>query len=232
MAAWGNYGIASGEARAGNLDSANEHIQRADELLKNRRILTTRVAYLSTVGFVCIQNSEYERAIEALSECLKRVQEGWLFLAFSVWSLPLLIEAHCGPNWNSSQKRPDKRLAGLCRKAKVFRSVFPELEVHITRVLARADYLYGRSQKALKRLGKAEAVARKKKLDYLLARVLLDTAAIDSNREDALRAEGIQLLKASDSVIPYAERWQLGDDPDPACFAADRSKKLLNGSSD
>jgi hypothetical protein len=61
--------------------------------------------------------------------------------------------------------------------------------------------------------------ARQIGAEYDLARTLLDLAAVDEIRRDASRSEAITILRRLDAVIPYAERWQLGDDPDKSCVA-------------
>ncbi len=48
---------------------------------------------------------------------------------------------------------------------------------------------------------------------------MLDLAAIDEERREELRAEAVSMLKQIRAVIPRAEMWQLGNDPDPTCVA-------------
>ncbi|MCP4513593.1 MAG: hypothetical protein GY826_45155, partial [Fuerstiella sp.] len=54
---------------------------------------------------------------------------------------------------------------------------------------------------------------------YDQARAMLDLAAIDEERREELRAEAVSMLKQIRAVIPRAEMWQLGNDPDPTCVA-------------
>ena len=44
-------------------------------------------------------------------------------------------------------------------------------------------------------------------------------AAVDAQHCDELRAEAVTILKRLNAVIPRAEKWQLGENPDEACIA-------------
>jgi len=48
---------------------------------------------------------------------------------------------------------------------------------------------------------------------------MLDLAAVQENGRDQLRLEAVQILKRTGSVVPYAERWLLGDQYDHQCVA-------------
>lgn len=78
---------------------------------------------------------------------------------------------------------------------------------------------YGRLKKARHCLEKSITEGRRIGTQYDEARALLDLSAVDTNRQTELRNEAVGILKRLKAVIPYAERWQLGDVPDPACVA-------------
>jgi hypothetical protein len=54
---------------------------------------------------------------------------------------------------------------------------------------------------------------------YDRARSMLDLAAVKEDSRDELRREAVELLKRQQSVVPYAERWLLGDQYDERCVA-------------
>ena len=96
---------------------------------------------------------------------------------------------------------------------------YPGLQSPIQRAKGRAFYALGKRRKAVHCFEKGVKCAASLGADYDRARSLLDLAAVRDAGRDENRSEAIQLLKQMDSVIPWAERWLLGDQYDEAVVA-------------
>ena len=75
-------------------------------------------------------------------------------------------------------------------------------------------WVTGKKRKAIRYFERAVAQARRLDTPWDLACGLLDLAAVKQEGRDENRREAIKVLKEIESVIPYAERWLLGDEPD------------------
>ncbi len=53
----------------------------------------------------------------------------------------------------------------------------------------------------------------------MTARGMLDLAAVQEFKRDELRREAVEILKRTKSVIPYEERWLLGEHYDEQSVA-------------
>ena len=62
-----------------------------------------------------------------------------------------------------------------------------------------------------------------------LSRALLDLAAVEPKGREENQAEAIRLLKETESVIPRAESWLLGDQYDEAVVAPEFDLKAWEG---
>jgi hypothetical protein len=77
----------------------------------------------------------------------------------------------------------------------------------------------GKKRRAIRCLESAVASAKSLGADHDQARSLLDLAAFQQLECDHLRTHAIALLKKTESVIPRAESWLLGDQYDEAVVA-------------
>jgi tetratricopeptide (TPR) repeat protein len=116
-------------------------------------------------------------------------------------------------------QRLAKRLKRLCRIAVCMDWLYPNIASPAQRVRGRAYWSMGKKRKARRCYRKAVRSAESFGADYDRARSLLDLAASGVDNHQDLRAQAIELLKKQESVIPFAERWLLGDQYDPAVVA-------------
>lgn len=98
--------------------------------------------------------------------------------------------------------------------------MLPNHQAHLLRVMGRAAWSKGRKNLARTRFDKAVERSRRKKMNYQLAKSLLDRAAIGAANAVEDRREAIDLLRSTESVIPRAEAWLLAEDLDPSLLAA------------
>lgn len=219
---WGNYGMANALARGGAIDMAACHMEEARDCLREEELNFASAICSLTDGFVWLQASDYDSARKALEESWATTKAHQLYMDFSLRALPLLIQSITGPDWVNSTSSPSdrKRLRQINRRCRWVRPFFPNLHSPIDRARGRALWQFGKKSKSIACFRSAIKRAREQETDYDLARALLDLASVDPAQRDEHRAEATRLLKKVESVIPYLERWQLGDSPDEACFAA------------
>jgi tetratricopeptide (TPR) repeat protein len=217
---WAHYGFANALSRMGRLDEAHQHLSQALAAIEGLHRPLTRSIALVHAGFVYLQSSDYEQAITVLDESRRVLQSELMYFEYQVGAYPRLIEALLGPDWHNPLPRAVLRRAKrFSLMSRLFGWRFPTLRPHALRIRGRLLWASGRGRKAVKAFEKAISAARGLGADYDLARSLLDLSAIDANRRDELRAEGIAMLKRLKAVIPFAERWQLGENPDRECHA-------------
>ena len=96
---------------------------------------------------------------------------------------------------------------------------YPNIQSPIERVRGRAFWLLGKRKKATRCFRRAVKSAVAVQGDYDRARSMLDLAVVQEDGRDQLRQEAIEILKRTESVIPHAERWLLGDQYDHQCVA-------------
>ncbi|MCA9146799.1 MAG: AAA family ATPase, partial [Planctomycetales bacterium] len=209
---WGNYDVASGLARYGDLDAAKSRIDRAREFLNaSEVILLTESIFHCTEGYVLLQASEYEAARRSLEHAWQLCKRSFSFTEFNVRSLPQLLESVVGPEWTTAPCSEVPLLKRLLRESRLSLWVHGNLHSPIHRARGRAFYALGNRRRAVRSFQRAIQCAARLGADYDLARALLDLAAIDDTARDQHRREAVSLLKQQVSVIPYAERWLLGD---------------------
>jgi len=212
--------MASALGRAGKIDEAKSHIQKAEDTLGNNTMKLSETIFLATARGVLLQASEYQAACECLDKSWQQTRRRGFFVEYNVRALVWLIESIAGPNWFDAAS-PDAagRLPRLCRLAAVMYWFFPNIQSPIQRVRGRALWVLGKHRKAVRYFERAVEKAAHLGADYDRARSLLDLAAVRSEQSDANRREAIKLLKETESVIPYAERWLLADQYDEHCVA-------------
>ncbi|MEQ9411200.1 MAG: protein kinase [Fuerstiella sp.] len=218
---WGHYDIASALARAGDIPQALDHIESARRFLEPGERYVTDAIFLGTEGYVRLQASTYDAARFSLEAVWYLVKKRKLFMDVVVRALPSLIESLVGPEWTQPVTgRTAKRLRRLCRVAAVMDWLYPNIASPAQRARGRAFAAMGKSRKAIRCFHKAVRRAESFGADYDRARSLLDLAAVEEHHRDERRAEAIELLKQQESVLPWAERWLLGEQFDEQCIAA------------
>ncbi len=217
---WGDYDLASALARKGQVVEAMEHLKHAYLVLGQQRFYATETVLACTDAFVQIQCSNYAAADERTMHAWSLTKKIWEFMDFTLFCLPLMIEARVGPRWTEpAEKEKMKGIKQALRLAAVFYSVLPNHQPHILRASGRALYALGNQRKAIRKLEKGVRLSQQKGMAFQQAKCLLDLAAVKEEGRAENRAEAIRLLKAQESVIPYAESWLLGDSFDPSLVA-------------
>lgn len=218
---WGNYGIATALARMGSVKDAQVYGEQAYQSLPEEKQIISASVCRFTNGYVAMQASNYRSATEQLENAWRDIRKEWAFTEFTMATLPHLLECKAGANWTDRKPSGKRELVRLCRIAAMLQPSFPTLRPHLLRSRGRAYYSIGKQAKGRRLLRKAVRVARKLNLRHSLARCLLDLAAVQTENRQEMRDEAVELLKTTTSVIPYAERWQLGDHPDESCYVAE-----------
>jgi len=217
---WGHYDIANALARAGDISTALRHIEAARQYLQPGERNLTDAIFLGTEGYVRLQASAYEAARFSLEAAWYLIKRRKLLMDVTVRALPYLIESLVGPEWTHPTTRQNaKRLKRLCRVAVAMDWLYPNIASPAQRARGRAYCSMGKTRKAIRCFRKAIRSAQEFGADYDHARSMLDLAAVQEEGSDELRREAISLLKQQESVIPYAERWLLGDLSDQHCVA-------------
>ena len=218
---WAEYGLANAKARRGDLSEAHEHMAEAlvaIEHLPTHRL--TRAILPNHHAFVLLQSSDYVGAANVLNESDRITRKHFIYLDFTLRTYPMLIEALVGPEWlNLSKNDSIRRAKRLSLRTRFFGWRYPNLQPHVQRAYGRLMWTTGQRRKAIRCFEKSIKSARQLGAEYDEARALLDLAAVDDDRRDSWRAEAISLLRRLKAVIPRAEAWQLGDDPDQSCIA-------------
>ena len=218
---WAQYGLANAKARLGLLNDAHDHMARslgAIESVESDQL--TRAILPNHQAFVLLQSSDYSGAVSVLNESERLIVEKFLYVDYTLRTYPMLIEALVGPNWvNLSQNDSIRRAKRLSTRTRLFGWRFPNLRPQVQRVYGRLLCTTGRQRKAIRYFEKSIMSARQFGAEYDEARALLDLAAVDDERRDKFRAEAVTILKRLKAVIPRAEKWQLGEDPDQSCIA-------------
>jgi serine/threonine protein kinase/tetratricopeptide (TPR) repeat protein len=217
---WGLYDMASGQARAGDLDAALTYIEAARLKLKPGERHLTDAIFLLTEGFVRLQCSAYESAQLSLEASWYLIKKRKLLMDVTVRCLPYLMESIVGPDFRKQiDPRVHRRLRRFCRIAAIVAWLYPNIASPAERARGRAFYSMGKSAKAIKCFRAAIKRAENFGAKYDLAKSMLDLAAVESAEASARRAKAVETLKQTESVIPYAERWLLDDQYDPQVVA-------------
>ena len=226
----GHYDIASALARQGEIQDALEHIQESSRLLPKGEFNLTEAIFLGTVGFVRLQASDYEGARTALEKSWALMLGRKLVMEYVVRSLPYLLESIAGSDWIDGKSPLDRgRLNRLCWISKLAYYFYPNMQSPIQRARGRAFWILNKRPKADRCFEQAVKCARRLGIEYDLARSLLDLAAVKEEGRDENRAEAIELLRKTESVIPYAERWLLGEQYDEQVVAPPPNSKEEQG---
>ena len=217
---WGQYDIANGLARAGDIPTALDHIEAARRYLQPGERNLTDAIFLGTEGYVRLQASAFEAARFSLEAAWYLIKRRKLLMDVVVRALPYLIESLVGPEWTEpASPQNTRRLKRLCRITVTMDWLYPNIASPAQRVRGRAYYSMGYVRKAILCFRKAVRSAQDFGAEYDRAKSLLDLAAVQEEGRDKMRREAIEVLKEMESVIPWAERWLLGDSPDDECLA-------------
>lgn len=217
---WGQYDLASGLARAGQIEAAKQRIEQARVLLEAcEASASIETIFLATEAYVLLQASEYGPARAAAENSWRLTKRLMLFMEYNLFSLPVLIASITGPEWVGTPATEGRVLKRLLRASWMALAMHLPLHPHVHRARGRAFWTLGKRPKAIRSLEKAIESAKKIGADHDRARSLLDLAAVQEEGRDERRREAIKLLKQQESVIPYAERWLLGEQYDARCVA-------------
>lgn len=217
---WGEYGLADSNARMGRLDEAVDHMKRCWAAIESGGGNLSKCIGLNHEGFVWLQCSDYERAIDVLEDSRRILEKNFVIMDFTVRTYPLLVESLIGPDW--LQQRRDatiRRAKRVMWKTRLVGWRFPCQRPHALRVRGRLYGTLGKTRNAQSCFQKSIDFARELGAEYDLARGLLDLAAVSNDGGQSLRDEAVATLKRLKAVIPFAERWQLGDTPVEMCIA-------------
>jgi hypothetical protein len=217
---WGCYGLANVKARCGELSDAHQMIQKGFEVIRGRDSRLTESVLHNHQAYVELQSSEYRGARVAAERSRRLSERCFLFIEFMTRAYGLLVESLLGPHWSDPRRDADVRYAKrIARIARIVAWRSPNHRPHVQRVLGRLQCVLGRIPRAKKHLKNSIEHARAMGAEYDLARALLDLSVLDQPHRDALRTEATAILKRIQAVIPRAESWQLGDNPDAECIA-------------
>jgi len=228
--AWGQYDTACGLARGGDVCTALARLDRAQELIDMAEEAgTTRSIFLATKGFVLLQASDYAGARQAANTSWDICKSKRFFMEYNSLSLPLLIQSILGPHWNEMAVTERELLKRLLWQSRLLLVTHPALHSVIHRSRGRACWALGRRRKAVRSFRRAIQAAERFGSDFDRAKSLLDLAAVQTESRDQAIQEAITLLKQQESVIPYAERWLLGDQYDETVVAPPPNSKEEQG---
>jgi eukaryotic-like serine/threonine-protein kinase len=217
---WGQYDIASGLARAGDLAGTKLRMEKARTLLAMcEGAGTTTTIFLATESYVLLQASDYGAARTSAEKSWRLAKKSLLIMEYNLVSLPLLMTSITGPDWATTPASEPRVLKRLLRESWCALWTHPILHPHVHRARGRAFWVLGKRKKAIRCFERAVKSAADLGADYDRAKSLLDLAAVKEDGREQNRREAIALLKKTESVIPNAERWLLGDDPDRECLA-------------
>jgi len=217
---WGYYDVASALARMGQLALASEYMDKAKSLLTREAFHQTEAIRGSCDSYVQLQMSEFVRGRESANAAWRTAKSAVLFSDFPMLCLPMSIEATAGPRWatDGADSDPASIRKTLLRARLLYRSL-PNHQPHLQRVIGRARFALGRKRRAVRHFEEAVRLSQQKSMDYQRAKSLLDLAAVKEDGREENRAEAIRLLQETESVIPRAESWLLGDQYDEAVIA-------------
>lgn len=217
---WGEYDVASALCRAGKFDECLHHLQRSYLSLVGKDYRQAPSVRAATDGYIRLQLSDYRAARARSRVSWRLLHQSRMYIEATLLCLPVAIESIAGPDWRSPLSADDRREAvRAIRRAWMFSPMIPALHAHLPRANGRAYYAMGKKGKAKRCFRRAIRIARKKGMNYQLARCLLDRAAVEERERDANRCKAIELLKQTESVIPRAESWLLGDQYDESVVA-------------
>ena len=216
---WAEFCLAGSLARQGRLPEAHDWMRKAELKYSQEPYLLTEAIGRSLYSFVQLQSSNYQQALLEAESGWRLTAGRMAYIVFLIRNLPHLLEALCGSDWTEAKKfdRP-WHLRKLMTQAWMFQN-FKLLQAKILRARGRVYCRKGKPKIGRKLFLKAIAKARRYYAPFALARALLDLSAIDANCRDENRAEAIRLLKETESVIPRAESWLLGDQYDESVVA-------------
>ncbi|MCA9138066.1 MAG: protein kinase [Planctomycetales bacterium] len=217
---WAKYGIANAEARMGKLSDAYDSIRDCLAGYEGRGHLVSRSVALHHLGFLHIQASLYDKAVETFETVQKQLRQDLFYAEFAIRTYPWLIEALLGPDWTTptsgARVSRARKLAFQCH---FFAWCYPTIRAHSQRMFGRLAAIRGNHTKAARTFKKSIQTAEQYDGRYDFARGLLDLAAVQEKDRDENRAKAVSLLKRLESTIPHAESWLLGDQFDPDVVA-------------
>ena len=217
---WGQYDLAGGLARLGQIEESLQMIEQARMTWEKLDLNLTTAIYSAQRSFVLLQASDYEASRE-ISDFSWRTAIKYLRLMDVVLrGLAWHLECVAGPDWSSKPLAFDRRLVRQrCRWARIVAMLHVKIRPHLIRCRGRAFTALGKKRKGIRNFELAVKTARQLGMKYDLGKSLLDLAAVKEEGREENRAKAIELLKEMESVIPRAESWLLGDQYDESVVA-------------
>lgn len=173
---WGRYGVACAEARMGRLMESRRHMSTALDGYEGRGKLVSKSVALYVLGFLEIQSSRYDEAVQAWDNANRVTRETLFYTEFTAHIYPSLIEGLVGPDWLHFRKDDKvKRARRLVLLTRFVAWRFSTIRPHTLRVLGRLASVTGRPRRAARYFEKSILAARQIRADFALARSLLGT---------------------------------------------------------
>lgn len=217
---WGQYDLAGGQARLGQIGDSVTAIELAQVTWQNLRLNLTTPIFFGQRSFVFLQASEYDLAKSSSDFSWRFASRHLRVMDVCLRGLAWFLECVAGPNWVTNPVPFDRGLVRQrCRWARLLAIFHVKIRPHLLRARGRALVALGKRRKGTRSIEKAVRVARELGMKYDLAKSLLDLAAVKESGRDQNRREAVALLKEMESVIPRAEAWLLGDQYDEAVVA-------------
>ncbi|MDP1559781.1 MAG: protein kinase [Pirellulaceae bacterium] len=217
---WGQYDLAGGLARHGQIGDAVIAIEQAQKSWQSVRLNMTTPIFFAQRSFVFLQASKYELARSSSDFSWRIAIRHFRLMDVALRSLAWHLECVAGPHWATAPHDLDRGLIRKrCRWARILAIFHVKIRPHLLRARGRALVALGKKHNGIRSIEKAVRVARDLGMKYDLAKALLDLAAIKESGRDQNRREAVALLKEMESVIPRAEAWLLGDQYDEAVVA-------------
>ncbi len=147
---WGQYDLACGLARRGNVESAKLHIEQARTYLSSLDTPVTESIFLAVEGYVLLQASQFEQARGPLENSWRICSSSKIFMEYNLRSLPLLIESLAGADWVTAEPRDPSSLKKSLRQTYSIAWMYPNILSPIQRARGRGYWVMGRKKKAIR----------------------------------------------------------------------------------
>ena len=217
---WGQYDLASGLARSGQIKESLQMTEQARSTLEKLDLNLTKCIFFAQRSFVFLQASDYEATRKISDYSFRFAIKKLRLMDICLRGLAWYLESVSGPHWLSKPVQLGRRLVRQrCRWARMLAMFHVKIRPHLFRSRGRAFTALGKKRKGIRNFELAVKTARQFGMKYDLGKSLLDLAAVKEEGREENRAKAIELLKEMESVIPRAESWLLGDQYDEAVVA-------------
>ncbi|XZE56291.1 hypothetical protein SH139x_002392 [Planctomycetaceae bacterium SH139] len=203
---WANYGLTHGHAMAGDFAAAHHAANESIRLLKENGSNFVAIS-LMEAGFVYLQQSQYQEAVEAFRNSFQSMRKNWFFFEICMPLFPRMVEAALGPSWarlDGNQGGDLKLAKRYLFGTKFFRNSYPNVRPHAYRAEGRYLFATGRIEKARRVFARALDEAEELGAKYEKARTLIDQGIAFPDLA-ASKQRGLELLEELGAVMPEAE---------------------------